>query len=136
MLVRSFEDITVWLTCFFLLLLVQSVVFTAVPFFVVAAVWFVIFGLCLSFICLCYCCCSREPYGYSRLAYALSLILLILFTLAAMYSISLTLLFKFNRVHPQFSHKITPYLILCPKIYENIVKSFSLVWELTNYKTF
>ncbi|KAK7411664.1 hypothetical protein VNO78_03099 [Psophocarpus tetragonolobus] len=60
-----------------------SVVFTAVPFFVVAAVWFVIFGLSLSLICLCYCCCPREPYGYSRLAYALSLIFLILFTLAA-----------------------------------------------------
>jgi len=72
--IRSFENINVWLTyvvC--LLLLVQSVVFTAVPFFVVAAVWFVIFGLTLSFICLCYCCCPKEPYGYSRLAYALSL---------------------------------------------------------------
>ncbi|KAK7304734.1 hypothetical protein VNO77_42621 [Canavalia gladiata] len=62
---------------------IASVVFTAVPFFIVAAVWFVIFGLTLSLICLCYCCCSREPYGYSRLAYALSLIFLILFTLAA-----------------------------------------------------
>ncbi|MED6157219.1 hypothetical protein PIB30_021416 [Stylosanthes scabra] len=62
---------------------IASVVFTAVPFFVVAAVWFVIFGLTLSFICLCYCCCPREPYGYSRLAYALSLFFLILFTIAA-----------------------------------------------------
>ncbi|KAL9314445.1 hypothetical protein ACSQ67_019897 [Phaseolus vulgaris] len=62
---------------------IASVVFTAVPFFVVAAVWFVIFGLSLSLICLCYCCCPREPYGYSRLAYALSLIFLILFTVAA-----------------------------------------------------
>ncbi|XP_061351170.1 uncharacterized protein LOC133296239 [Gastrolobium bilobum] len=62
---------------------IASVVFTAAPFFVVAAAWFVIFGICLSFICLCYCCCPREPYGYSRLAYALSLIFLILFTLAA-----------------------------------------------------
>ncbi|KAM1938664.1 hypothetical protein ACFX13_026618 [Malus domestica] len=60
-----------------------SVGFTAVPFFAVAAVWFVIFGLSLSLICLCYCCCPREPYGYSRTCYALSLILLILFTLAA-----------------------------------------------------
>ncbi|KAF3453044.1 hypothetical protein FNV43_RR03477 [Rhamnella rubrinervis] len=60
-----------------------SVAFTAVPFFVVAGIWFVLFGLCLSFICLCYCCCRREPYGYSRLAYALSLIFLILFTVAA-----------------------------------------------------
>ncbi|PQQ05349.1 transmembrane protein [Prunus yedoensis var. nudiflora] len=60
-----------------------SVGFTAAPFFVIAAVWFVIFGLSLSLICLCYCCCPREPYGYSRTAYALSLIFLILFTLGA-----------------------------------------------------
>ncbi|KAM0969274.1 hypothetical protein FF1_017562 [Malus domestica] len=59
-----------------------SVSFTAAPFFVVAAVWFVIFGLSLFIICLRYCCCPREPYGYSRTCYALSLILLILFTLA------------------------------------------------------
>ncbi|KAJ8538836.1 hypothetical protein K7X08_032305 [Anisodus acutangulus] len=60
-----------------------SVAFTAAPFFVVALIWFVIFALCLLFICVCYCCCRREPYGYSRIAYALSLILLILFTIAA-----------------------------------------------------
>ncbi|KFK39929.1 hypothetical protein AALP_AA3G307800 [Arabis alpina] len=60
-----------------------SVAFTAAPFFVIAGVWFVFFGLCLSLICLLHCCCARRPYGYSKLAYALSLILLILFTLAA-----------------------------------------------------
>ncbi|GAB2216159.1 hypothetical protein Droror1_Dr00023928 [Drosera rotundifolia] len=60
-----------------------SVGFTAVPFFAIAAAWFVFFGLTLSFICLCYCCCEREPYGYSRTCYALSLIFLILFTIAA-----------------------------------------------------
>ncbi|KAH0643791.1 hypothetical protein KY289_034765 [Solanum tuberosum] len=60
-----------------------SVAFTAAPFFVVALIWFVIFALCLLFICLCYCCCRRVPYGYSRIAYALSLILLILFTITA-----------------------------------------------------
>ncbi|XP_050367036.1 uncharacterized protein LOC126785398 [Argentina anserina] len=60
-----------------------SVAWTAVPFFVVAGLWFVIFGLSLTFICLCYCCCPKEPYGYSRTAYALSLILLIFFTVAA-----------------------------------------------------
>ncbi|CAH1424297.1 unnamed protein product [Lactuca virosa] len=60
-----------------------SVAFTAAPFFIMALAWFVIFGLCLSLICLCYCCCTREPYGYSKLAYALSLILLILFTVVA-----------------------------------------------------
>ncbi|TKY73044.1 Transmembrane protein [Spatholobus suberectus] len=68
---------------------IASVIFTAVPFFVVAAVWFVVFGLTLSLICLCYCCCPREPYGYSRLAYALSLIFLILFTLAAIVGCAL-----------------------------------------------
>ncbi|CAJ2631859.1 hypothetical protein L195_g002552 [Trifolium pratense] len=62
---------------------IASVVFTAVPLFIVAAIWFVIFGLTLCFICLCYCCCRREPRGYSRLAYSLSLIFLILFTSAA-----------------------------------------------------
>uniref|UniRef100_A0A7N0RA57 Uncharacterized protein n=1 Tax=Kalanchoe fedtschenkoi TaxID=63787 RepID=A0A7N0RA57_KALFE len=60
-----------------------SVGFTAVPLFVVAGAWFVLFGICLSCICFCYCCCPREPYGYSRVAYALSLIILILFTICA-----------------------------------------------------
>ncbi|KAI3467988.1 hypothetical protein Pfo_024651 [Paulownia fortunei] len=60
-----------------------SVGYTAVPFFVIGAIWFVIFGLCLTLICLCYCCCRREPYGYSRIVYALSLIFLTLFTIAA-----------------------------------------------------
>ncbi|XP_010533109.1 PREDICTED: uncharacterized protein LOC104808951 [Tarenaya hassleriana] len=60
-----------------------SVAFTAAPFFVISAVWFVLFGLSLCLMCFCYCCCPREPYGYSRLAYALSLVFLILFTIAA-----------------------------------------------------
>ncbi|KAG7583682.1 hypothetical protein ISN44_As08g031980 [Arabidopsis suecica] len=60
-----------------------SVGYTAVPFIIIAVVWFVFFGLSLSLICLCYCCCARQPYGYSRVAYALSLILLISFTIAA-----------------------------------------------------
>lgn len=63
----------------------QSVGFTAAPFFAIAAVWFLVFGISLFFICCCYCCCPREPYGYSRIAYALSLIFLVLFTVAAMY---------------------------------------------------
>nr|VDC94512.1 unnamed protein product [Brassica oleracea] len=60
-----------------------SVSYTALPFAVIAGVWFVFFGLSLSLICFCYCCCARQPYGYSRIAYALSLILLISFTIAA-----------------------------------------------------
>ncbi|KAL0327403.1 UNVERIFIED_CONTAM: hypothetical protein Sangu_1818300 [Sesamum angustifolium] len=59
-----------------------SVSYTAVPFFAIAAIWFAVFGLCLSLICLCYCCCPREPYGYSRIAYALSLLFLISFMVA------------------------------------------------------
>ncbi|KAI3687699.1 hypothetical protein L1987_81400 [Smallanthus sonchifolius] len=58
-----------------------SVAFTAAPFFVVAAAWFVLFGLFLSLTCFCYCCCRKEAYGYSGTAYTLSLILLILFTI-------------------------------------------------------
>lgn len=60
-----------------------SVGYTAVPFFVVALVWFVVFALCLLSMLCYFCCCRKEPYGYSRLAYALSLILLIVFTLVA-----------------------------------------------------
>ncbi|KAG7945577.1 hypothetical protein I3843_15G159500 [Carya illinoinensis] len=60
-----------------------SVGLTAAPFFVVAVVWFVLFGLTLFIICLRHCCCRRERFGYSRVAYALSLIFLILFTLSA-----------------------------------------------------
>ncbi|KAI7987124.1 hypothetical protein LOK49_LG13G02685 [Camellia lanceoleosa] len=61
-----------------------SVAFTAVPFFMIAMVWFVVFGLSLSLICLCHFCCRREePYGYSRAAYVLSLVFLIIFTAVA-----------------------------------------------------
>ncbi|CAO2841106.1 unnamed protein product [Amaranthus hypochondriacus] len=60
-----------------------SVAFTAAPFFIIAAVWFVIFGLTLVGTCLYFCCCRKAPYGYSRICYALSLILLVLFTVAA-----------------------------------------------------
>lgn len=66
--------------------ILQSVAYTAAPFFIIGAIWFLVFGLCLTLICLCYCCCRREPYGYSRFAYALSLILLTFFTIAAMYT--------------------------------------------------
>ncbi|KAG6599351.1 hypothetical protein SDJN03_09129, partial [Cucurbita argyrosperma subsp. sororia] len=60
-----------------------SVALTAVPFFLIAIAWFVLFGICLFITCLCRCCCRREPYGYSRTAYALSLGFLIFFTIAA-----------------------------------------------------
>ncbi|XP_019453108.1 PREDICTED: uncharacterized protein LOC109354813 [Lupinus angustifolius] len=64
-------------------LYVTSVISTAVPFFGAAVVWFVIFVLFLTIICLCYCCCPGTSCGYSKSAYALSLIFLIIFTLAA-----------------------------------------------------
>ncbi|GMI97633.1 hypothetical protein like AT2G12400 [Hibiscus trionum] len=60
-----------------------SVGFTAAPFFVIAAAWFVLFAVCLFVLCIRHCCCRLDSYGYSRLAYALSLIFLILFTIAA-----------------------------------------------------
>ncbi|KAG9147007.1 hypothetical protein Leryth_005267 [Lithospermum erythrorhizon] len=60
-----------------------SVAYTGAPIFILAGIWFVVFGVCLVVIALYYCCCRRPPYGYSRIAYALSLILLILFTVAA-----------------------------------------------------
>ncbi|XP_011084611.1 uncharacterized protein LOC105166530 [Sesamum indicum] len=60
-----------------------SVSYTAVAFFAIAAIWFAVFGLCLSLVCLCHCCCPREPYGYSPIAYALSLLFLIFFMVAA-----------------------------------------------------
>ncbi|KAJ8560250.1 hypothetical protein K7X08_004308 [Anisodus acutangulus] len=60
-----------------------SVAFTAVPFFITALIWFMIFGLCLLLICLSSRCCKSEPYGYSPTAYALSLIFLVLFAIAA-----------------------------------------------------
>ncbi|GFP83316.1 hypothetical protein PHJA_000475000 [Phtheirospermum japonicum] len=63
----------------------SSVGYTAVPFFVIAVIWFASFGLCLSLICLCFCCLRRDKpnYGYSRIAYALSLFFLVLFTILA-----------------------------------------------------
>ncbi|KAH8482809.1 hypothetical protein H0E87_030040 [Populus deltoides] len=61
-----------------------SVGFTAAPLFAIAAVWFLVFGLCLLFGCLCHFCCKRQRYGYSQTAYALSLVFLILFSICAM----------------------------------------------------
>ncbi|KAH6790787.1 transmembrane protein [Perilla frutescens var. frutescens] len=61
-----------------------SVAYTGLPIFVIGAIWFATFGICLFLICLCYCFRQREPYaGYSPIAYALSLIFLILFSIAA-----------------------------------------------------
>ncbi|KAL1346952.1 uncharacterized protein [Arachis hypogaea] len=61
-----------------------SATYTAVPIFVIAAIWFLGFGLCLLLFVSSYLCRKREPYGYSSTCYVLSLILLILFTIIAM----------------------------------------------------
>ncbi|XP_020583555.1 uncharacterized protein LOC110026779 [Phalaenopsis equestris] len=60
-----------------------SVGFSAAPLFVIALVWFVIFGLILLCSACYYCCCRRPIHSYSRVAYAISIILLLLFTLAS-----------------------------------------------------
>ncbi|KAK4277211.1 hypothetical protein QN277_015237 [Acacia crassicarpa] len=61
-----------------------SVAYTAAPVFVVAAIWFLGFGVCLLLICLCCFFPRRETYGYSPTCYAVSLILLLLFSFIAM----------------------------------------------------
>ncbi|XP_023762152.1 uncharacterized protein LOC111910548 [Lactuca sativa] len=60
-----------------------SVSFSAVPVFVIAAIWFVGFGMSLLVICCYYSCFRRIHYSYSRIAYVLSLAFLTLFTIAA-----------------------------------------------------
>ncbi|VVB08982.1 unnamed protein product [Arabis nemorensis] len=61
-----------------------SVSYTAVPLFVVAAVWFLGFGICLLVICVCHICHRSKSIGYSKVAYVVSLIFLLFFTLIAM----------------------------------------------------
>ncbi|KAJ4827236.1 hypothetical protein Tsubulata_015198 [Turnera subulata] len=60
-----------------------SVGYTAAPLFVIAAIWFLVFGLSLLLLSICYFCCKKQAHGYSRIAYALSLVFLILFSLGA-----------------------------------------------------
>ncbi|XP_024014306.1 uncharacterized protein LOC18022201 isoform X2 [Eutrema salsugineum] len=60
-----------------------SVSYTAVPLFVVAAVWFLGFGICLLVICICHICHRSKSIGYSKVAYVVSLIFLLFFTLMA-----------------------------------------------------
>ncbi|WRX27824.1 hypothetical protein QQP08_020311 [Theobroma cacao] len=62
---------------------VESVGFTAAPLFLIAAFWFLGFGMCLLVITLCHCCCRRQHYDYSQTIYLLSLFFLTLFTIAA-----------------------------------------------------
>jgi hypothetical protein len=63
----------------------QSVSYTAVPVFSIAAIWFLGFGLCLLLLIVGHFCRKSEPYGYSTTCYSVSLILLILFTFTTLY---------------------------------------------------
>ncbi|AEC07678.1 transmembrane protein [Arabidopsis thaliana] len=60
-----------------------SVSYTAVPLFVLAAVWFLGFGICLLVICMCHICHRTNSVGYSKVAYVVSLIFLLIFTVIA-----------------------------------------------------
>ncbi|XAR71010.1 hypothetical protein NMG60_11028081 [Bertholletia excelsa] len=61
-----------------------SVGYTTAPFFVLAAVWFLVVGLSLTLICVCYFCCKRKvPYGYSQAAYVISIVFLVLLAITA-----------------------------------------------------
>ncbi|KAJ0616200.1 putative transmembrane protein [Helianthus annuus] len=86
-----------------------SVAFTAAPFLMVAAAWFVIFGLFLSIILLCYCCCRKEQYAYSKTAYTLSLILLILFTITAI--VGSIVLYTGQGKFDQSTNKMLKYIV-------------------------
>ncbi|KAL5215899.1 hypothetical protein ABZP36_007300 [Zizania latifolia] len=59
-----------------------SVAYTAVPLFLVAMLWFVVFGIALLIISCCCCFCRNKNNTSSPAAYFSSLILLIIFTLA------------------------------------------------------
>ncbi|KAL8256820.1 hypothetical protein R6Q59_028861 [Mikania micrantha] len=62
-----------------------SVMFTAVPLFAIATIWFIGSGVILLLICCCccYCCCRRNTYDYSKTAYTFCFFLLSLFTISA-----------------------------------------------------
>nr|AAD23664.1 hypothetical protein [Arabidopsis thaliana] len=62
-----------------------SVSYTAVPLFVLAAVWFLGFGICLLVICMCHICHRTNSVGYSKVAYVVSLIFLLIFTVIAIF---------------------------------------------------
>ncbi|CAL5185451.1 unnamed protein product [Lathyrus oleraceus] len=62
----------------------DSVAYTSVPIFSIAAIWFLGFGFCLLLLIVCYFCRKFEPYGYSPTCYTFSLILLISFTITTM----------------------------------------------------
>ncbi|KAK4395371.1 hypothetical protein Sango_1691400 [Sesamum angolense] len=62
---------------------IASVLYTGSTLFLIAAFWFVAFGIFLLLVSMYVCCCRRRRYGYSRFAYALSLVLLTVFTIAA-----------------------------------------------------
>ncbi|KAF4347735.1 hypothetical protein G4B88_017814 [Cannabis sativa] len=63
---------------------ILSVGFSAAPLFIIGAIWFVGFGLCMLVIGLCQCFCQYQHYShYSRTTYLLSLTFLAVFTITA-----------------------------------------------------
>ncbi|WJZ85336.1 hypothetical protein VitviT2T_004879 [Vitis vinifera] len=76
-----------------------SVGFTAFPMFLIAGIWYVVFGVFLLVIFFCYCCCPRPLHGYSRACYAVTLVFLVIITIAAMLggAALYTSQFEFNR---------------------------------------
>ena len=108
----------------------QSVGFTAVPLFVIAAVWFLAFGLCLCLICLFRFCRKKESYGYSKTVYVLSLIVLIILTITTMYiSLSLSL----SGVKLNFCNKLmycTVVTVLDALFYILVRRGFTVVQQI------
>ncbi|GMI86109.1 hypothetical protein like AT2G12400 [Hibiscus trionum] len=87
-----------------------SVGYSAIPFAVMAVIWFVLVGIFLLCACICCCFCQRKkPYGYSRYVYAFSLVCLILFTMISIAGSSV--MFTGERRFLESVKKFTNYLV-------------------------
>ncbi|GMI73117.1 hypothetical protein like AT2G12400 [Hibiscus trionum] len=109
-----------------------SVSFSAMPFVVMAVIWFVLVGMFLLCACICCCCCQRKkPYGYSRSVYALSLVCLILFTITAIAGSSV--MFTGEGRFLGSVEKFTDYLVDTGiGIYESLVRIQNLLISAKN----
>ncbi|KAK8574779.1 hypothetical protein V6N12_062461 [Hibiscus sabdariffa] len=87
-----------------------SVSYSAIPFLVMAVIWFVLMGIFVLCACICCCFCQRKkPYGYSRYVYAFSLVCLILFTMTSIAGSSV--MFTGERRFLESVKKFTSYLV-------------------------
>ncbi|KAL4368075.1 hypothetical protein GQ457_05G025750 [Hibiscus cannabinus] len=87
-----------------------SVSYSAIPFLVMAVIWFVVMGIFVLCACICCCFCQRKkPYGYSRYVYAFSLVCLILFTMTSIAGSSV--MFTGERRFLESVKKFTSYLV-------------------------